>query len=105
MAYAGTTSTSPNPPMLVFKAIGSTAGAQGRSIWLYASTHVSGDVAATDWFTDGHALGMTIGDVVMVVGSTDTDGGSGPLSLHTVNAVTVSSGVGLTSAGLASSAS
>lgn len=104
MAYAGTTSTAPNPPRLISKAMGSTAGARGQALWQYASTHVQTDVSSTGFFTDGDALGMELGDIVMVIGSTSTTKGSGPLSLHVVNVVT-STGVGLSSGLMVSSAS
>jgi hypothetical protein len=99
MAY----STS-NPPWLVTKAIGSTAGAPGRACWQYASTHVQAVAAATGFFTDGKDLGMTLGDSVYVIGSNTTTGGLGPMSIHIVSAVT-STGVGLSSGLLVSSAS
>ena len=104
MAYAGTTSTSPNAPRLISKAMGSTSGAYGTALWQYASTHVQSDVSSTGFFTDGQDLGMELGDIVMVIGSTTTDNGLGPLSMHVVNVVT-STGVGLTTGLMVSSAS
>ena len=98
MAYAGTTSTSPNPPILVSQSIGSTAGGGSRA-WLYKSTHVQTDVDSTGFFTDGQALGMQLGDIVMVQGSTTYI-----QSQHTVTVVT-STGVGLSAGLLVSSAS
>ncbi len=94
MAYAGTTSTSPNPPRLISKAMGSTAGAHGTGLWMYTSTHVQVEVDGTGFFTDGLDLGMNLGDVVFVVGSKSTTPGDGPVSLHSV-AVRTSTGVGL----------
>lgn len=103
MAYQGTTSTAPNPPVLVSQGIGST-GRVGPKQWVYASTHVQVDVSSTGFFTDGQALGMTLGDQVMVVGSTSTTDGRGPISYHVVNVVT-STGVGLSLGLMISSAS
>ena len=82
MAYAGTTSTSPNLPILQAQAI-----ASHRS-WVYVSTHISSDISAVNFFTDGKKLGFKVGDQLMhqtstggiitshsvlVVGSTTTD--------------------------------
>lgn len=104
MAYAGTTSTAPNPPMGFFSAIGSTAGAGGKRLWLYASTHVQNDVSSTGFFTDGFDLGMNLGDPVIVIGSTTTTNGQGPVSFHVVS-VRTSTGVGCSSGVMVSSAS
>ena len=101
MAYAGATSTAPNPPFLLHKAMGSTFGQRGMAQWQYASTHVQVDVSSTGFFADGQALGMALGDIVFNNGSTTTDKGGGLMSIHTVNVVT-STGVGLTSGLLAS---
>lgn len=103
MAYAGTTSTSANPPAAMFQFIGSTGGV-GPKAWLYASTHVQTDVSSTGFFTDGQDLGMSLGDPVFVLGSTSTTKGRGPLSVHVVNVVT-STGVGLSAGLMVSSAS
>lgn len=64
MAYAGTTSTSPNAPRII------SQGITGLRQWLYVSTHVSSDVNGTAFFSDGKVLGMKVGDPVLVVGST-----------------------------------
>lgn len=66
MAYAGTTSTSPNPPRLVGQAMAESAG---RS-WVYVSTHTAATVEAANFFTDGDELGLKVGDTMLVVGST-----------------------------------
>lgn len=82
MAYAGTTSTSPNPPILQAQQIA------GPRTWVYKSTHISSDISAANFFTDGLELGMKVGDQllhytstggiitshsVLVVGATTTD--------------------------------
>lgn len=87
MAYAGTTSTSPNTPKMLLQSIGSTFGGGWRQ-WVYVSTHISSDVSFVNFFTDGKILGMKVADQlihvtstggiitshsVLVVGSTTTD--------------------------------
>jgi hypothetical protein len=82
MAYLGTTSTAPSVPRCV------TQGITGLRTWHYTSTHISSDVSEANFFTDGLALGMKVGDqlmhftstggiitshTVLVVGSTTTD--------------------------------
>ena len=94
MAYLGTTSTAPNVPRLVTQGIGKT-----NRVWMYKSTHVQTDVSSTGFFRDGYALGMQLGDTVMVQSSTVYT-----LSMHTV-AVRTSTGVGLSLGLLVSSAS
>lgn len=101
MAYQGTTSTSPNVPQLVTQGIAfsssSVTGSVGISrggprTWVYTSTHISSDIEAVNFFTDGKALGLQVGDLlihtnsttfvitghtVVAVGSTTTDLGTG----------------------------
>lgn len=98
MAYAGTTSTSPNAPALIAQTIGSTGGS-GPATWMYKSTHTQAESAAAGFITDGQDLGTHLGDVFHVMGSTTYT-----LSYHTVNAVS-STGITLTSGLLVSSAS
>lgn len=98
MAYAGTTSTSPNPPNCLSSFMGSTFGG-GIRVWFYRSTHVQADVSSTGHFTDGDDLGMTLGDPVFVIGSTTY-----LMSAHNVN-VRTSTGVGLSAGLIVSSAS
>lgn len=74
MAYSAS-----NPPQLVAGGIGA-----GRRIWSYDSEDVHTDVDATDYFTNGDALGMKVGDTVIVGKSTATVGAT----LHRVSAVT-----------------
>jgi len=75
MAY----STS-NPPVLM-----SQAGGGGPQAWYYTSTDVHTDVDAADYFSNGHALGLKVGDIMHVVKSTATVGAT----THSVSAVTV----------------
>lgn len=74
MAY----STS-NPPQQLVAGMGG-----GVSLWGYSSDDVHTDVDAADYFSDGDALGMKVGDFVMVGDTTTPFGGT----LHTVSAVT-----------------
>lgn len=63
MAYVST-----NPPQLLATVAG------GLQLWAYASADVHTDVDATDYFTNGHALGMRVNDFVMVGKTTATIG-------------------------------
>jgi hypothetical protein len=62
MAYATT-----NPPALVDSPIARDNGGQE---WVYISADVVGDVDAADYFSNGDALGMKVGDRVRVVDTT-----------------------------------
>lgn len=72
MAY----STS-NPPAKIAQAL------TGGSVWLYKSADVDSDTNAADYYSNGDALGMTVGDLVLVIDTTTPKG-----SFHFVNAVT-----------------
>jgi lipid-binding SYLF domain-containing protein len=74
MAYATT-----NPPQLLVQGMG-----DGLSLWSYASTDVHTDVDATDYFSNGDALGMKVNDTVIVTKTSATVGAT----IHTVTAVT-----------------
>ena len=79
MAYYGSTASSSlaNPPRLLaggFATKPATTGLssasnvqhqQGGNLWFYSSTNLSTDVLASNFFTDGQALGMRPGDIVM----------------------------------------
>ena len=84
MAYQGSTASSSlvNVPRMVSQAIG------GARSWTYTSTHISSDIEAVNFFTDGLNLGMKAADQllhytstggiitshsVLVVGATTTD--------------------------------
>jgi len=64
MAYSGTTSTAPNVPFNVW------SGIPRMNMWVYVSTHISSDVEAPNFFTDGNTLGMKVGDAFLSVGTT-----------------------------------
>jgi len=86
MTYYGTTavSTSKNPPVLLYAAIGGrvpfpgdlTTKPMGAKVWFYSSTNAPGDVDDAGAFSDGGVLGMTAGDVLIGVvngGAATTD--------------------------------
>jgi hypothetical protein len=74
MTYATT-----NPPQLVVQSIGGLAGKQ----WLYRSTDDAATVDGANYFTNGGALGLAIGDLVWVI---DTDASPPITTLHQVSA-------------------
>lgn len=73
MAYATT-----NPPICMVPSIGGKP-----ALWVYASTDVHTDVDATDYFTNGKALGMKADDIVIVCKTSATKGAT----VHTVDAI------------------
>jgi hypothetical protein len=74
MSYATT-----NPPKCMVPRVGG-----GQALWLYTSTDIHTDVDGTDYFSDGDALGMKVGDVLIAVKSDATIGAT----LHSVQTVT-----------------
>jgi hypothetical protein len=74
MAYAAS-----NPPACVAQAVGAAP-----ALWLYVHTDVHTDVDATDYFSNGAALGMRVNDIVLVVKTSATIG----VTAHVVTAVT-----------------
>lgn len=54
------------------------------SLWVYTSTDVHTDVDAADYFSNGSALGLRVGDVMLVSKSTATIG----TTIHYVTTVT-----------------
>lgn len=69
-----------NPPYEIARGIGR------GGLWRYDSTDVHTDVDASNYFTNGLALGMKVNDVVIVTKTTATIGAT----LHVVTAVTAS---------------
>lgn len=79
MAYAGTTSTSPNVPFLITQGIAysssNVSGSPylrpgGGRLWMYQSTHDSTDVTLVNFFgKDVQRLGFAVGDVLWISGS------------------------------------
>lgn len=74
MAYVVT-----NPPALIAQSVGAAP-----ALWVYASTDVHTDVDASDYFSNGAALGMRVNDIVLVVKTTATIG----VTAHVVTTVT-----------------
>ena len=74
MAYSAS-----NPPALVCQSVGAAP-----AVWVYSSIDVHTDVDAADYFSNGSALGMRVGDFVFVGKTTATIGAT----IHTVSAVT-----------------
>lgn len=68
-----------NPPQKIAGGMGG-----GLSLWAYRSEDVHTDVDADNYFSNGDALGMKLGDFVMVGDSTTPFGAT----LHQVRAVT-----------------
>lgn len=78
MAYNGSTAASSvaNPPRQMIQSVGANqgttgltsapnaVGAQGGGLWFYCSTNLTTDLTASNFFTDGKALGMRPGDMV-----------------------------------------
>jgi hypothetical protein len=81
-----------NPPIKVTNGVGSA-----QELWMYASTDVHTTVAGADYFSNGHALGMKVNDVVLVTKTSATIGST----LHTVTAVTTDGAATVSSAILA----
>ena len=59
-------------------------GSAGGSLWYFTGTDVHTDVDATDYFTNGAAAGLKVGDLLLYVKSTATVGAT----LHSVSVVT-----------------
>lgn len=59
-------------------------GTSGIAVWAFTGTDVHTDVDASDYFTNGDAAGMKVGDILIYIKSTATVGAT----LHSVSAVT-----------------
>lgn len=68
-----------NPPVQIASAFGG-----GPALWIYNSTDVHTDVDASDYFSNGSALGMKVGDMVLVGKTSATIGAT----VHYVQTVT-----------------
>src|SRR3546814_3794711 len=71
MAYAVT-----NPPAKIAQTL------TGGSVWLFKSADVDSDVNASDYFSNGEALGMKVGDLVLLI-----DTATPKASFHSVSAI------------------
>ena len=82
MAYSGSTAatTVANPPRQLIAGLASPPNStglstaptanpsgQGGGLWYYASTNLTTDLTASNFFSDGYYLGMKPGDMVMGV--------------------------------------
>ena len=65
------------PPAKISQTMG------GNSVWFYASADADGTVNGSDYFSNGDALGMQVGDIVFVY-----DSGNVLTSVCYVSAVT-----------------
>lgn len=54
-----------NPPALIAEMVGGAG-----SVWLYKSADDDGTVNGSDYFSNGEALGMQVGDPVIVIDTT-----------------------------------
>lgn len=72
--YVGTTAASSiaNPPIEMYNSLGGQLNrpGPGSAMWYYNSTNTSTEVTTANFFTDGQALGMKVGDIIMGVYST-----------------------------------
>jgi hypothetical protein len=59
-------------------------GTDGVAVWAYTSTDVHTDVDAADYFTNGDAAGLKVGDIMLVSKSSATKG----TTIHYVGTVT-----------------
>lgn len=87
MAYSVTI-----PPICIGGGIGA-----GPQLWIYNSVDIHSTVAGADYFTNGDALGMKVGDHVIVGKTTATIGST----LHYVTTVTAGGAATVASAILA----
>lgn len=117
MAYSGTTAATSlaNPPRALLvaglNALPASTGlssapaapnGQGGGLWYYSSTNLTTDLTAAGFFSDGKALGMRPGDMVMgcqfsSAGSTVTTFMGAIVSVSTAGAASFSTGSLMTS--------
>ena len=95
MAYKGSTELSSvaNPPIKIAGGfgggtnVGSTTSPIGVGLWFYGTTDTSTGPFTSAYFTDGKALGMKQGDVMIVSALNSTVSSSQPLYLGIVSSV------------------
>ncbi len=101
MSYSGTTAATPNPPQACALPLTRGTSALGHNktgLWLYSSTNLTTDLTAAGFFSDGVALGMRPGDLVL--GTQYTSAGSSVVSfIATVSAVTTAGAASLSTGG------
>lgn len=93
-AYVGTTAASSvaNPPIEMYNSLGGQGNrpGAGSAMWYYNSTNSSTEVTTANFFTDGQALGMKVGDVVIAVYTTSAGSSSVIPYMGCVGAVSTS---------------
>ena len=74
MSYSGSTATTPNPPVCLVPNMSMPGAANSTSIyqrskqlWFYNTSDGSTNLMDASYFTDGKALGMRPGDVLIAV--------------------------------------
>ena len=76
--YYGATaaSTLANPPVVIGQtmsgSLNNSPGYLGAKLWFYSSSNASTDISNSECFSDGQALGMQVGDVVLCVKAAST---------------------------------
>jgi lipid-binding SYLF domain-containing protein len=88
MAYSTST-----PPILVAGGVGGTP-----RVWMYVSTDANTAVDAAGYFTNGYALGMRAGDLVLVQDSDDLVWYGHSVITATSTSVDLGAGVAISSA-------
>ncbi len=71
MAYSST-----NPPQMIAQRF----GGGGPGLWSYRHTDTIATVCGSSYFSNGGALGMKVGDVMLVLNTTSTLGSIGYVS-------------------------
>jgi len=119
MAYVGTTAASSvsNPPVLLSRTAGSRSilgssgltawssgvtRAAGLGMWQYISTNLTTDLTSPGFFTEGAALGMQVGDILLAVQYTSA-GSSFIMSQGVLTTTNSSAGFNLTTLGMITS--
>lgn len=88
MAYNGSTASSPNPPRLLVPAMSgplamssTSIARRGSQLWIYNSSDGTTVWENAGYFTDGKALGMQLGDILMGL-SWSTESSTGHITVY-----------------------
>ena len=67
MAYAeiGSTVVGTHP----FVVQGIAAGSTANALWIWPSTYLQAELGASDFISDGQAMGMNVGDAILSINS------------------------------------
>lgn len=86
MSYSGSTAASPNPPRLLVPAMSgplrmdsTSIARRGAQLWIYNTSDGTTVMQGAGYFTDGKALGMQLGDMLMGL-SWSTESSTGHIS-------------------------